>query len=146
MTLRCLGLSALCLSLTLGGTTAIATPPVPHLPLGPGGLTETRDTRTLQPGVTLTTIVRGHTDPNASWTVEVAIPSTSPDPDTPAAALSDRAGADKAAAKLRAAGLDPRVEEVPTPQLADAGGGSLGYRVRLGLLGTKARPTHCVRR
>ena len=32
----------------------------PHaLPLGPAGLTETRTTRTIQPGVTLTTIVRG---------------------------------------------------------------------------------------
>ncbi|GAA1549724.1 phosphodiester glycosidase family protein [Kribbella hippodromi] len=138
MTLRRLGLPALCLSLTLGGTTAIAAPPAPHLPLGPANLTETRDTRTLQPGVTLTTIVRGQTDPSAGWTVEVAIPSSSPDPDAPAAALSDQPGANKAAAKLRAAGLDPRIEDVPTPQLADAGGGSLGYRVRLGLFGTKA--------
>ncbi|HEY3510399.1 phosphodiester glycosidase family protein [Kribbella sp. NPDC051137] len=138
MTLRRLGLSALCLSLTLGGTTAIATPPTARLPLGPANLTETRDTRTLQPGVTLTTIVRGHADSSAGWTVEIAIPSSSPDPDTPAAALSDQAGADKAAAKLRAAGLDPRVEDVPTPKLADAGGNSLGYRVRVGLFGTKA--------
>ncbi|MGZ0150355.1 phosphodiester glycosidase family protein [Kribbella sp. WER1] len=137
MTLRRLGLPALCLSLTLGGTTAIATPPAAHLPLGPANLTETRDIRTLQPGVTLTTIVRGHADSSAGWTVEIAIPSSSPDPDAPAAALSDQAGADKAAAKLRAAGLDPRVEDVPTPQLADAGGNSLGYRVRVGLFGTK---------
>lgn len=91
MTLRRLGLSALCLSLTIGGTTAVATPPAEHLPLGPANLTETRDTRTLQPGVTLTTIVRGQTDPSAGWTVEIAIPSSSPDPDAPAAALSDRA-------------------------------------------------------
>ncbi|HZX06808.1 phosphodiester glycosidase family protein [Kribbella sp.] len=138
MTLRRLGLSALCLSLTFGGTTAIATPPSAHLPLGPTNLTETRDTRTLQPGVTLTTIVRGQADSSAGWTVEIAIPSSSPDPDAPAAALSDQAGADKAAAKLRAAGLDPRVEDVPTPKLADAGGNSLGYRVRVGLFGTKA--------
>ncbi|GAA3083625.1 hypothetical protein JOF29_004455 [Kribbella aluminosa] len=138
MTLRRLGLSALCLSLTLGGTTAIATPPTARLPLGPANLTETRDTRTLQPGVTLTTIVRGHADSSAGWTVEIAIPSSSPDPDAPAAALSDQAGADQAAAKLRAAGLDPRVEDVPTPKLADAGGNSLGYRVRVGLFGTKA--------
>ena len=65
MTLRRLGLSALCLSLTIGGTAAVATPPAEYLPLGPANLTETRDTRTLQPGVTLTTIVRGHTDPAA---------------------------------------------------------------------------------
>jgi len=138
MTLRRLGLSALCLSLTLGGTTAVATPPTQHLPLGPDNLTETRDTRTLQPGVTLTTIVRGKTDTNAGWTVEIAIPSSSPDPDAPAAAISDQAAANKAADKLRAAGLEPRVEDVPTPRLADAGGGSLGYRVRLGLFANKA--------
>jgi hypothetical protein len=138
MTLRRLGLSALCLSLTLGGTTATATPPAQHLPLGPDNLTETRDARTLQPGVTLTTIVRGQTDTNAGWTVEVSIPSSSPDPDASAAAISDQAGANKAADKLRAAGLEPRVEDVPTPRLADAGGGNLGYRVRLGLFPTKA--------
>jgi phosphodiester glycosidase/sporulation related protein len=135
--LRRLGPAALCLSLAVSGTTAAATPPKPHLPLGPDNLSETRDTRTLQPGVTLTTIVRGQTDPNAGWTVEVAIPSSSPDPDAPATAISDQAAAQKSADKLRAAGLDPRVEDVPTPQLADAGGGSLGYRVRLGLLATK---------
>ncbi|MFF0339653.1 phosphodiester glycosidase family protein [Kribbella sp. NPDC004875] len=138
MTLRRLGLPALCLSLTLGGTTAIATPPAEHLPLGPADLTETRDTRILQPGVTLTTIVRGRSDSSAGWTVEISIPSSSPDPDAPAAALSDRVGADKAAAKLSAAGLEPRVEDVPTPKLADAGGNSLGYRVRVGLFATKA--------
>ncbi|TWD80073.1 sporulation related protein [Kribbella amoyensis] len=109
------------------------------LPLGPAGLQETRTTRALQPGVTLTTIVRGQTDPAVSrWTVEVAIPSSSPDPDAPATALSDQPTADATAAKLRAAGLDARVESVPTPQLTDAGGGSLGWRVRVGSLPTKA--------
>jgi hypothetical protein len=88
--------------------------------------------------VTLTTIVRGQVDPKSVWTVEVAIPSSSPDPDAPATAISDRATADVAAGKLRAAGLEPRVEDVPTPQLADAGGNSLGYRVRLGSFATKA--------
>jgi exopolysaccharide biosynthesis protein len=108
------------------------------LPLGPATLSETRETRTLQPGVTLTTIVRGQAGAQSFWTVEVAIPSSSPDPDAPATALSDKPAADTAAAKLRAAGLDPRVEDVPTPKLADAGGGSLGYRVRLGSFPTKA--------
>lgn len=91
----------------------------------------------LQPGVTLTTITRGQADPKAAWTVEVAIPSSSPDPDAPPTALSDKATADTAAARLLAAGLEPRVEEVTTPRLADAGGGSLGYRVRVGSLPTK---------
>jgi hypothetical protein len=108
------------------------------LPLGPAGLSETRTTRTLQPGVTLTTIVRGTTDPAAAWTVEVAIPSGSVDPDAPPAAIKDEAAANAAADQLRAAGLDARVEAVPTPRLADAGGNVLGYRVRVGSVPTKA--------
>lgn len=108
------------------------------LALGPANLPETRTSRTVQPGVTLTTIVRGRTDPRAAWTVEVAIPSSSPDPDAPATAVSDRTTADATAARLRTAGLDARVERVTTPRLADAGGGELGYRVRVGSLATKA--------
>jgi hypothetical protein len=107
------------------------------LALGPADLSESRTTRMVQPGVTLTTIVRGHTDPSAAWTVEVAIPSNSPDPDAPAAALSDRTTAESTATRLRAAGLEPRVERVVTPELADAGG-ELGYRVRVGSVATKA--------
>ena len=110
------------------------------LPLGPDGLMERRTTTVLQPGVSLTTIVRGAVDPAAVWTVEVAIPAgpTSPDPDAPAAALSDRTSAEALAAGLRSAGFDPRVEEVVTPATADYAGGSLGWRVRVGRLATKA--------
>lgn len=106
----------------------------PELPLGPAGLAEQRTTTTLQRGVTLTTIVRGALDPTAVWTVELAIPGgpTSPDPDAPPAALSDRASADTIARRLQAAGFTPRVEEVLTPATADYAGGSLGWRVRVG--------------
>ena len=109
------------------------------LPLGPAGLEESRTTRTLQPGVTLTRIVRGHTDPNAVWTVEVAIPSGpgSPDPDAPPAAISDEADARATASALQAAGLDSRVEKVSTPPLADFSG-DLGWRVRVGATATRA--------
>src|SRR6266545_1548572 len=109
------------------------------LPLGPAGLEETRTMRTLQPGVTLTRIVRGHTDPSAVWTVEVAIPSGpgSPDPDAPPAAINDEADARATADQLQAAGLDPRVEKVSTPPLADFSG-DLGWRVRVGATATKA--------
>src|SRR3954463_5611354 len=109
------------------------------LPLGPAGLEETRTTRTLQPGVTLTRIVRGHTDPSAVWKVEVAVPpgSGSPDPDAPAAAISDEGDARAAADRLQAAGLDSRVEKVSTPPLADFSG-DLGWRVRVGETATKA--------
>jgi len=117
-----------------------AEPAAGTLPLGPAGLTETRTTRTLQPGVTLTDIVRGNVDPADVWTVEISIPSgpTSPDPDAPAAALSDRASADPIAARLRAAGFEPRVEEVTAPPPADYSPGTLGWRVRVDRLATMA--------
>ena len=110
------------------------------LPLGPAGLAEQRTTTTLQRGVTLTTIVRGGVDPSAVWTVEVNIPAgpTSPDPDAPAAALSDRLSSDALASRLQGAGFDSRVEEVVTPATADYEGGRLGWRVRGGRLSSKA--------
>ncbi|MGI8692980.1 MAG: phosphodiester glycosidase family protein [Geodermatophilaceae bacterium] len=115
-------------------TTPVAAAMAASLPLGPAGLTETRTTTRLQPGVTLTTIVRGSTDPSDVWTVETNIPagSTSPDPDAPPTALSDRTSADELADRLRAAGFEPRVEEVVTPATADYAGGSIGWRVRVG--------------
>lgn len=109
------------------------------LPLGAADLPETRVTHPVQPGVTLTAITRGGADPDAVWTVEVAIPagSSSPDPDAPATALSDARGARATAERLRAAGLHPRLEPVRTPATADTGG-LLGYRVRVGSAATKA--------
>jgi hypothetical protein len=110
------------------------------LPLGPADLSETRTTDTLQPGLTLTTITRGASDPATTWTVEIAIPGggNNPDPDAPPTAIADRPHADTLAAGLRAAGFAPRVEDVTTPRLADFAGGSLGFRVRVGSHPTKA--------
>ncbi len=110
------------------------------LPLGPAGLQEVRTTEALQPGVTLTTIVRGAADPSHVWTVETNIPagSTSPDPDAPPTALSDRASAEELADRLREEGFSPRVEEVVTPSTADFTGGTLGWRVRVGSFSTQA--------
>lgn len=104
------------------------------LPLGPRELAEDRQTTTLQPGVTLTRIVRGSSDPTHAWTVELDISATgtSPDPDAPPRALSDRASADLLAARLRSAGFVPRVERVDTPATFDYPGGTLGWRVRIG--------------
>lgn len=110
------------------------------LPLGPAGLPERHFTTTLQPGVTMTTIVRGSTDPTTVWTVEASIPAGpgSPDPDASPAALSNRSDADALASRIRTAGFDPRVEEVTTPATTDYTGGSLGWRVRIGRVATKA--------
>ncbi|MGW2127217.1 phosphodiester glycosidase family protein [Streptomyces coelicoflavus] len=114
------------------------------LPLGPDGLPETRTTTTLQPGVTLTRIVRGNTDdPALHWTVEVSIPGgdTSPDPDAPPTALKDRASADELAAELRRDGFEARVEEVTTPATADYRGGTLGWQVRIGTFDAQSAAT-----
>ncbi|MFC8802202.1 phosphodiester glycosidase family protein [Streptomyces anthocyanicus] len=114
------------------------------LPLGPAGLPERRTTTTLQPGVTLTRIVRGNAeDPALHWTVEVSIPGgdTSPDPDAPPTALKDRASADELAAELRRDGFEARVEEVTTPATADYRGGTLGWRVRIGTFDSQTAAT-----
>ncbi len=132
---------ALLIPTSTGPATVAAAAAEVGLPLGPADLVENRTTTTLQPGVTLTTIVRGAPDPSHVWTVEVLIPAGggSPDPDAPPAALSDRASADALADRVRAAGFDPRVEEVITPATADYPGGSLGWRVRVGRLPTRSR-------
>ncbi len=108
-----------------------------HLNLGAADLTESRTVTTLAPGVTLTKISRGGADSSLFWTAEVALPSDSPDPDAPTSALSSQDTAQRTADKLKAAGIDARVEHVQSPQLADAGG-DLGYRVRAGHLAAQA--------
>jgi hypothetical protein len=122
------------------GVPLAPTSAAPNLPLGPRGLTETRIQAVLQPGLTLTTIVRGTPDPNDFWTVEANIPagSTSPDPDAPPAALSDRTSAEALGSRLRTAGFSPRVEEVTVPATADYAPGTLGWRVRVGHGATQA--------
>ncbi|MFJ4713763.1 phosphodiester glycosidase family protein [Streptomyces sp. NPDC088785] len=127
--------AALCVLALVGAAPAPAAPAPPRgLPLGAAGLAETRTTRTLHPGVTLTRIVRGADAPAMAWTVELAIPggAGSPDPDAPPAALKDEASADALLAALRAKGFDARSERVTTPATADYAGGTLGWRVRVG--------------
>jgi hypothetical protein len=125
------------------GGAATASPTVTdvgRLPLGDPGLPETRTTEVLQDGVTLTRIVRGEPDPDHVWTVEVAIPggATSPDPDAPPTALKDEASAAETVAELTALGFPARSEEVVTPAVADFPGGTLGWRVRVGVFADQA--------
>ncbi|NUP73947.1 MAG: sporulation domain-containing protein, partial [Sinomonas sp.] len=131
-----LGATAPATEATPESTAAAQTPSV-HLNLGAPDLPETRTVSTLAPGVTLTKISRGGADAALFWTAEVAIPSDSPDPDAPASALSSQSTAQGVADKLKAAGIEARVEQVASPQLADAGG-NLGYRVRAGHFAAKA--------
>ena len=118
------------------GVTSVAAPAVADrgrgLPLGPRDLPETRTVETLQPGVTLTTILRGEPDPTNGWTVEIGVPAGGNDPDAPPTAIADRQHADELMKVLRDNGFDPRVEEVTTPRVADFAGGTLGFRVRIG--------------
>ncbi|MBO1334583.1 phosphodiester glycosidase family protein [Streptomyces sp. VRA16 Mangrove soil] len=113
------------------------------LPLGAADLSETRTTRTLQPGVTLTRIVRGADAPAMAWTVEVSIPggAGSPDPDAPPTALKDEESAGELVTALHAAGFDARSEQVTTAATADYAGGTLGWRVRVGTFTTEAAAT-----
>ncbi|MPZ82894.1 MAG: sporulation domain-containing protein [Actinophytocola sp.] len=127
----------------IGTATAGPTAAAEHhagLPLGPGDLSETRTVEMLQPGVTLTTIIRGEPDPTLGWTVEIAVPGggDNPDPDAPPTAISDRAHADELGDALAGEGFTARVEQVTTPRVADFAGGTLGYRVRIGLDADKA--------
>ncbi len=71
--------------------------------------------------------------------MEIGIPvGGTPDPDTPAKALSDRATAEILANAVRAAGFTPRLEEVTAPATADYDPGTPGWRVRVGKLASKA--------
>lgn len=114
-----------------------------HLDLGAADQPETRTVTTLAPGLTRTIITRGTPNPDFFWTAEVAVPSTSPDPDAPASALATQARAQLVADRLKSAGIAARVEHVQSPQLADAGG-DLGYRVRAGQFTAKADGTATV--
>ena len=111
-----------------------------RLALGPADLPESRTSRTLQPGVTLTEITRGAVDPALSWTVEAMVEASSgdPDPDAPPQALADEAAAQRQADRLAAEGYPARVEAVAQPRSVDIAGGTLGYRVRVGSYPTKA--------
>lgn len=128
---------------TTGATTGATTLERDHgdrLDLGPANLAETRSTTTVQPGVTLTEITRGESDPSLVWTLETLIPATSssPDPSAPARVISDEASARAHADRLRAKGYQPRVERVAQPRATDVPAGTLGYRVRVGTYPTQA--------
>jgi hypothetical protein len=153
MTAIAVGLAVLSCASGVGLSDAIAQPPASstrsgaadpvqagRLALGSRDLPETRSTRTLQPGVTLTEITRGKPGVTYPWTLEALIPATSssPDPDAPSRTLSDKASANAQADRLRAKGFAARVEAVAAPKAADVPSATLGYRVRVGSYSTKA--------
>ncbi len=103
------------------------------LPLGPAGTTQTQSSMVLEPGVTLTTIVRGAFDAGTPWVVEVSIPATSssPDPDASPRSVQDLTSAEALAQRLTAAGFAASAQPVLQPAVADVPAGVIGYRVRL---------------
>lgn len=126
--------------------------PVAQLPLGPKNLPETRSQEQLAPGLTLTTITRGRSDPaHEFWSIGVnlpvgeVLPDPDPDADQGSLATLDKARAVQAqilenptvAAVLAAKGWQPRVEAVDwAPKMSDYPGGLAGYTLRVGRYGT----------
>ena len=96
-------------------------------------------TRTLAPGVRVSTGTVRRTDAAPSWTVTVTDPATSRLTGAPVTAeVGPRSWADTTAAQLRAAGYEPRVETVRWPDYADTPHGVMGLRVRIGSYATQA--------
>ncbi|MEU4347884.1 phosphodiester glycosidase family protein [Streptomyces sp. NPDC023838] len=89
--------------------------------------------RTLSPGVTLTTYTFGTKNADDFWTVHVYLPALPDGPANRAATeLGPKGTADRVAQALREKGFTPRVEEVRSPAYADLAAGTLGWTVRVG--------------
>jgi Phosphodiester glycosidase/SPOR domain len=115
---------AIALAVALLAALPVAAQAYERLPLGHGGLDETRTTDRLAPGVRYTRIERGHLSPADGWAVDVAV-------------VADRAAADDLAARLQAAGFEAEIAALPRPP-DDRAGGPLGHRVRSGVFATRA--------
>ncbi|WP_198679360.1 phosphodiester glycosidase family protein [Thermomonospora amylolytica] len=134
-------------AVSVGSVVALVPPPaaaqqVVPLPLGPSGLREERSTEELAPGVTLTTIVRGHKSGDDVWTLHVRLPVSGdpgprPDPATATAVIAPKETAEGVARQLTEAGFRPRVEAVHGPGFADVRPGPVGYTVRVGRYATE---------
>jgi hypothetical protein len=109
-------LVCLCLAVLLA---ASASATAPELPLGPGGLPETRMVSPVAPGVTYTRIERGFATARDFYTVDVAFTAT-------------RAEARALRRRLRDAGYAARIERVRRRASDDPRPGPLGYLVRVG--------------
>ena len=90
-----------------------------ELPLGRPGLTESRSSREVGPGVTYTRIVRGKTSRRAAYTVDVGF-------------RGERRDARALANRLRADGYRPKVLRIAERAADDPARGPLGFLVRVG--------------
>jgi len=98
------------------------------LPLGPGGLTETRASSAVAPGVTHTRIVRGEGSPTDVYVVDVAFRPTSSE-------------ARQLERRLRTDGFAARVERIRERAPDDPRVGPLGYLVRVGAFASLTQAT-----
>ena len=96
-----------------------------ELPLGRPGLTESRSSREVGPGVTYTRIVRGKTSRRAAYTVDVGF-------------RGERRDARALANRLRADGYRPKVLRIAERAADDPARGPLGFLVRVGSFATEA--------
>lgn len=101
---------------------------LPPLPLGPAGLTETRASRQVVPGVTYTRIDRGQQSRQELFTVDVAF-------------KTDRAAAEALVVELRNKGYAARFDTLSKRASDDPERGPIGYRVRSGSFATLAEAT-----
>ncbi|QUQ71266.1 phosphodiester glycosidase family protein [Kutzneria sp. CA-103260] len=92
----------------------------------------------LAPGVEVWSVTLGQGTGHNSWTVTVAVPSSSQDPDAPPAALGTQDHAQALVQALSAKGFAARAEEVDWPAFADSPRGALGWRVRVGSFSSQA--------
>lgn len=128
--------SLLVASLVGAAGPAAAHPPgsthIPALPIGSRDLPQTATSRQLEPGVTLTTIVRGQFDAATPWVVEFSIPDASnPDPDAPGRSVQNKTSAGDLVDRLAAAGFQAQAQPVRQTRTVDITPSVIGYRVRL---------------
>lgn len=117
--------AALLVSFALSVHTAATAAALPSAPLtlGQAGLTEQRTSTVLLPGVTLTTINRGHLKEGAPWSVNLS-------------AVATPAAAEKLLTDLKAAGFAARLDPM---QVQGVFAESLGYMVRVGQFASRAQ-------
>jgi Phosphodiester glycosidase/SPOR domain len=95
--------------------------------------------QTLAPGVQVRAGTVRRADAKPFWTITVQAPTTGRLTGAATwAEVGSAAWADTAAATLRGAGFQPRVDDVPWPGYADTPHGTMGRRVRVGSYATQA--------
>ena len=123
--------ASICLVVASGATICAANAQQrARLPLGPDGLTQKVTEARLAPGLTLTYVVRGQSNPQDGYAVDVPF-------------NTDQATVSATAAALTAAGFNPQVINIKPPQ--DATQGFFGAVVRVGVYATQALADSMVR-